>query len=1071
MPTKYGVPRYTAFRVPRPRLSRAASKEARRSAVLLVAPPGYGKTVLLAEVVEELADPLVWLQLDENDNDPIAFVSALSEGTRRSFPEVAERLGRLDFTDTNGHGERLLAMVMNVFEDVGVGAWTMVIDDLHLIANPRTLALVAKLVEFPPPGLALLIASRIQPSLPLHRWVAQGAIRLFDIDDLRFTPEEARAWLRRDLPGLSDDAVGQLLERTEGWGAGLYLASGLLSGGTDGKSLAERLTGSNPVVGGYLMDEVFVRQSEELQEFLLSSAVLPQFDAASCSELLGITLARCERLIDQLKRQQAFLQPLDAEGRWYRYHSLFQEFLLGRLTRQAGKRAAELRVAAGHLAETRGQLVAAVGFYLEADDRVAAANLLENEGMAILNQGRAEALHRWLQQLGDEVAVSPRLQLLLGRVLRRLGRPQAASSVLKGVGDEADPRTLSAARTELAAIARSQGNYRGAADWARQAATAAGGDTLPGSRAAAMIELAKCEGHLKGMGVGRQVAERALEEFEAAGSNGRSQPGDSRLRATMLGELGQICWWHGDMEAAVAYLNEALGGLDELSGLRAADVQLALAVPTLYRHGPDAARRHAEFALSTYQSHEAKERIPAAYAVLGNVYTRAGDLDRAEALLRSAIALADEIDGASYDRLMAAGYLAHVLELQGRIMEAAQIATEALWAFEGEPGCYEAYVCRSVLADTHLGAGRWQEAKQIFMDLAVLGEQRHYRIPLAMVYFGLAYIELERGTEQAGIELAERAFDMLAPSHAWQLIVDQGQRAQRVLEALRPIRPSDPFIERVAIGLVQSPAAVHSRVRASKADSLHADVEVELLGELRVVVNGREVPARAFESSKARDLLAYLVVRRGETVTLDSALADLWPEEPNRAKTALHTALYRLRKALKCGSDDRTRFVFVESGRYRLDAARFDIDIDRFESLSAQARESPPERQKALLTQALGLVSGEVLAGLDYSWAAPFRSNLTRAISRNLRRLCELHLAAGELEVARAVSERYVRLDPFDERAHLLNVRVQHALGDLVEAELTYRRLRDLLEREMGVAPTAETERQYRTLMTQGPQE
>ncbi len=1047
MHTKYGVPRYTAFRVPRPRLSQVAAKEARRSTVLLIAPPGYGKTVLLAEVVDELADPLVWLQLDEDDNDPIAFVSALSEGTRRSFPEIAERLEQLDFTDTNGHGERLLAMVMNVFEDVGVGAWTMVIDDLHLVANPRALALIAKLVEFPPPGLALLIASRTQPSLPLHRWLAQGAVRIFDIDDLRFTHAEARAWLHRDLPGLSDEAVTQLLERTEGWGAGLYLASGLLSDGTDGRRLAERLTGSNPVVGGYLMDEVYARQSEELQQFLLSSAVLPQFDAASCSELLGNSVADCERLIEQLKRQQAFLQPLDAEGRWYHYHPLFREFLLERLTRHAGERAAELRITAGRLMEAKGKLVAAVGFYLDAGARTEAAKLLENDGMAILNQGRAEALHRWLEQLGEEVANSSLLQLLLGRVHRRLGRPQAASSVLKRVGDEADPRTLSAARTELAVIARSQGNYRGAAGWARQAATAAEGDCLPGSRAAALIELAKCEGHLQGMGVGREVAERALAEFEEARTSGGSQPGDNRLRAAMLGELGQICWWQGDMEAAVAYLNEALGGLDELSGLRAADVQLALAIPTLYRHGPDAARRHAEFALSTYQQHEAKERIPAAYAVLGNVYTRAGDLDRAEALLRSAIALADEIDGASYDRLMAAGYLAHVLELQGRITEAAQIATEALWAFEGEPGCYEAYVCRSVLADTHLGAGRWQEAKQIFTDLAVLGEQRQYRIPLALVYFGLAYIELERGTEAAGVELAERAFDMLAPSHAWQLIVDQGQRAQRVLDALRPGRPFDPFIERVAVGLVRSPTVDHLRARPAKADSLHADVEVGLLGEFRVVVNGNEVPARAFESLKARDLLAYLVVRRGETVTLDSALADLWPEEPTRAKTALHTALYRLRKALKCDPDDRTRFVFVESGRYRLDAARFDIDIDRFESLSAQAHESSLEGEKMLLAQAVELVNGEVLAGLDYSWAASFRTNLTRTISRNLRRLCEIHLSLGEPEEARRVAERYVRLDPFDERAHLLSVRVQHALGDLVEAELTYRRLRELLRR------------------------
>lgn len=1073
--TKHVVPRYTATRVPRLRLSEAVVRHVRQAAALLVAPPGYGKTVLLAEVAEALNRPLVWLQVDEGDNDPVAFLAALAEGVRRTFPDLACHLEGLGDADAARNEERLLAMIVNAFDDSPTREWTLVIDDLHLLANRRALALVTKLVDYPPPGAAILIASRTRPALPVNRWLARGVARQFDVDDLRFTLEEATAWLLRDFPDLTPEVVAQLVERTEGWGAGLHLARGLLSGGADAAALAGRLRGSNPAVGGYLMDEVFARQPDEVQRFLLRSAVLPQFDAASCAALLGEEPAACARLIERLTREQTFLQPLDAEGRWYRYHALFREFLLQRLEGHDPRLATALRMEAGRAAEARADLAAAVGFYLDADALPDAARLLEAHGPALLGLGRGEALHRWLVRLRAQVDASPRLQLLLGRVLHGRGLLHQASRELQKIGEAAGADTRSAALTELAVIARSQGDYRRAAEWARQAAAVRCGDAgpSPGVRAAALMELAQNEGHLCGMEVGRRTAEQALAVLApaptgeaAAGEADRPATADAtrRLRADLLGTLGRICWWQGDVDSAVAYLSEALEGLDDADGLRAADVHLALASPTLYRQDHRAALRHAERALTTYQRHEARERIPAAYAVLGNAYTRAGELDRAEALLRSGIALADEIDGASYDRVMAAGYLAHVLELQGRVEEAAQVAGEAVWAFEGGPIGYELYVCHSVLADTFLSAGRWREAQRIYAELVEIGEQRQYRIPLALAYFGLAYIELEWGDEVEGVRLAGTAFDMLAPSHAWQLVADQGPRAERVLEALRPTRPTDPFITRIAQGMAGRLEPAATGGGGARPAAARADVEVELLGELRVSVDGEPLPARAFTSTKARDLLAYLVAHRDETITIETALAALWPTEPDRAKTALHTALYRLRKALQRGNDDPTRFVLVESGRYRLDRARFDIDLDRFESLVSQAREARPERQVAALRQAVGLVRGEALAGLDYAWADSLRARLADPIANAFHKLGEVLLATGRPEEVLLTARRALSLDALDERAHLLLMRAQHALGDLVGLELTYRRLRDLLATELGLEPTAETERQYRAL-------
>lgn len=1076
--TKFVVPRYTQARIARPRLSRALLRELQERAVLVVAPPGYGKTVLLAEVAEASAgsgsgaaagNPVLWLQLDDGDNDPAAFVAALAEGAIRTFPDLDARLAGLAAYEPGevGGGERALTAIVNAFIDAPVAAWTLVIDDLHVLSSPRSLALIERLVEFPPPGMHLLIASRIRPPLPLPRWLGRGAMHVVDVDDLRFTVAEAEEWLGQQLPGLSPAAVSMLVDKTEGWGAGLYLARGLLLGrgavdqrsASDSdtpESVVERLRNLSPAVADYLMEEVFARQSARAQSFLLDSAVLAQLDSETCAWALDRSAEECRALLEELAERQAFLQPLDGSGRWYRYHQLFREFLLDRLQRLQPQRAIELRLRAGRAAEQRGDPAQAIELYLDAGADDEAVRLLAADGERLLALGREVALHRWLVRLGPRAESSCDLAFLLGRVLRHRGMLPEASGVLRRLHD--GPRTQRAiscsACTELAALSRSQGDYRQAAEWAERAVAAAGEEVPPAVRAGAWMEHARCQGQLTGMEAGRELAERALAEVNQA----TLISDDPRLAGELFGALGQICWWQGDVEAAVAHLGSALDALAVAPGLRSFEVSLSLASPVLYRHDHLAARRLAERALAGFQQHEARERIPAAYAVLGNIHTRAGDLSRAESLLRSAMALADEIGGASYDRLMAAGYLTHTLELQGRAEEATQVALEALWPHEGQPVTYELFVCRSVLADTYLSAGKLERARSIYRELVPIGEQRQYRIPLALVYFGLAYIALEEGDHDAGVDLAARSFDMLAPSHAWQLVADQGSRAARVVAALKAARGDGPFLRRVEAGLTGASSAPLLTVVEGER---HADVGVNVLGELAVEVDGESVPARAFTAAKARDLLAYLATRHPEPVSIDAALQALWPDEPERARTAVHTALYRLRKALQRGGDQDTRFVLVEAGRYRLDAARFEIDLERFDSLLTQARSVAQVRQLPLLRQAVGLVRGPALAGLDYSWADSLRRRIASATGDALLRIGEICLGMGEAEGALDAALRASDLEPLDERAHVLGMRAKHQAGDVAGVERAYRDLANVLREELGVAPSSVTEQQY----------
>ncbi|HZJ10266.1 MAG TPA: tetratricopeptide repeat protein, partial [Trueperaceae bacterium] len=1083
-------------RQPRERLARVAREHLKRGAALLVAPAGYGKTVLLVELVEGTKEPSVWLQLDEGDNDPAAFVAALVEGTRRAFPEAGARLAEAFGATPGGASGRHLAMLVNAFIDAPAGDWTLVLDDLHLVSNPEVLKLIELLVDAPAPGLHVLMASRSMPSLPVARWRARGTLGVISTEDLRFTAEEAGAWLRGYLPKLSEAAVGRLVDRTEGWPVGLQLAMQLLRDGDDDAfaPLLARLQGAHPVVAGYLMQEVFSRQPPHVQQFLLDTAVLPQLDVDTCAALLqGIAATPAQpeshplgptevaALLEGLELGHAFLQRLDEDERWYRYHQLFREFLLSLAHYRDPGRVESLRSRSARAAEQRGEVDAAVGLYLANGELEEAARLLARHGLRYLRAGRGEALHRWLVRLEPVVRTRPELRFLHGLVLHQRGRLAEAVVALL----EARRTALATDRTDvacgavtaMAGIARSQGDYPRAQEWSEEAtAIAQRTGVRATTRASAWLERAKTEGHLHGMVDGRQMAERALAELEASGDDpaltttalGPDDDHDPEaavhLHAAFACSLGQICWWHGDVDSAVKHLEDALLRLGDADTPQAAEVRLTLATPTLYRFDHAAATAHAERALEAYQRFELHERLPAAYAALGNCLTRAGEYDRAEACLRQAMAAAAEIGGASYDHVMAAGYLAYVLELQGRTAEAIQVAEEALWAHEGSPTVYEVYVCRSVLADTYLSAGRLVDAERIYRQLVDLGEARQYRIPLALVYFGLAYLTLSRGEREDGIALAERSLAMLSPTHAWQLFADQGERARVVVGAVRASHPGDAFLARVESGLARRAGAGPSAGARTEEQATDAVVTIAVLGEMQVSVGGQPLAAGAWVSAKAHDLLAYLVTLRSESVRVDQALQALWPDEPERAKTAFHTALYRLRGALRRGPADDTKFVLVDGRKYRLDVARLALDIDRFDALLAQARQAEPDAALALLAEADALVRGEYLAGLDYPWLEGERRRVAAAHAEALAVLGDLQLRHGQPDKAAVAARRLSAIDPYSERACVLEMRALAARGDLAAVERRYQEFELHLLAELGVRPAADTLRAYREL-------
>jgi LuxR family transcriptional regulator, maltose regulon positive regulatory protein len=1068
--TKFLVPRPASGRLARPHLLHWIDAQAQRRLVLISAPPGYGKTTLLADYLASSDRPAAWYQLDPADSDPVNFLTSLIESLRQMsglLEQARSEIGRaarslLENAAAGLDAQRIITVLVNELSEQITQPWLVVMDDYHYITSPIVHQMLALLLENASPDLQVILSTRADPPLPLARLRARGQLAELRAAELRFRDDEIAAWTELEIPGLSPDSLALLNEKTEGWAAALQIVRSSLAGQDPraARQAIAALSGSHRFIFEYLAEEVLRRQPADIRGFLERIAVLDQIDAAACSAVTGRSDA--QEILEQLEGENLFVTSLDAQRCWFRFHFLFREFLLSRIQIGQGETepVEELEKAAGRYYAGQGEWEAAFRHYLQAGDLEAAAQAAEMFAAGMVERGQVEVLHRFLSALPlPTLRVHPELLLQQGNAHHRLGQAGLAMNAYEEARSSFaqlnDSSGASRALTRLAEANRSQGRYNLAEALASDALENAPPDDHA-ARAEALMALAKSQGFLTNMTLGRSLAEQAVEEARLAGD--QFSP---LARAAFLQSLGQICWWHGDPHATVRYCEEALQlSSDERSPL-AAQTYLLLVTPHLYWREFDTAMQYAERGLEIAQTLQLKELLPAAYTALGNVLTRTGKTARAEVSLRQSLELAQHLGLASYDQLMATGYLAYNLYSQGRVDEAWQLAEGALWSYTGSPDTYEAYVCRSVLADVALESNRFNRAEALYTELLEIGERRQFRIPLALVYLGLAYIHLVTGRKDSGTEYAVKALELIEPTREFQLFVDQGERSRVVCRALQEAGFSSHFLERVLSHL-----PVKSRLQtAGLADD--TAVMVKCLGSFRVYAGGEEISQERWVSTKARDLLAYFVTFRNERIPSERVFDAIWADKAGRGLTAFHTALSRLRSALRCG-DSNLRFILAETGEYRLDGTRFNIDVDLFDSALKKARAAPGEEAAApWYEQAIALYQGEYLQNLYYDWLFPERRRLNSDYLGALRELGDYHYNQKRYTQALELLQRALRVDNLMEDLHCQAMRVYAGLGDRAGLARQYQELAEVLKSELDMEPLESTSSLYRRLVRQ----
>ncbi len=638
--TKLSIPLTSSVLVARPHLLHSLNEGMHKKLTLLCAPAGFGKTSLLAEWSvqqcrqHEQSLSIAWVSLDADDNDPFRFWRYVLTALQQLAPSIGEEALLWLLSPAPPPIEVILTSVINRLA-AGTDEVVLVLDDYHVIEASAIHQALTFLLEHLPPRLHLLLASRSQPPLPVARWRSRGQVSELHTDDLRFTPSEGADFFHA-VAGLhlTAEEVTTLVQRTEGWIAGLHLAMLSLKGHHEPAQFIRAFGGSHRYILDYLSEEVLGQQPEAVQTFLLQTSILDRLTAPLCDAVTA--QQNSQSMLEYLERANLFVVPLDEERSWYRYHHLFRDLLRHHLRRSRPQQIPELHLRAANWYERQGLVAEAVSHALAAPTYQQAMRLIEQVSLIMLYQERG-TLRQWIEALpSEQLKHRPRLCLTYAALLAASLDFEATETYL-----QLAERSLQGAPEgeETMAVQQMLGEI----------------DSLRADLACNRGEIAEAIA----------LCRKALEDI----------PRDhALLRGKLTLTLGVAYVYQGEIEAAQQALTEAVN-------LSQAASNLYGMIQALYRLGwmhmftgnIRLAYNSYQYALHIVETHPAYSRSP--YASLlsifaGGILAEWNELDAAAKLLSAGIALAEQIELNPIPLEVSYTLLAAVRQAQGRMEEA-----------------------------------------------------------------------------------------------------------------------------------------------------------------------------------------------------------------------------------------------------------------------------------------------------------------------------------------------------------------------------------------------------------------
>ena len=1042
--------------LPRPRLFSLLDEAATRPIIWICAPPGSGKTTLVASYLEARDLRYVWYQADIGDTDPATFVHYMRAAAQQIAGKAAAKLP-LFAPEPQQNLARFARSFFRDFFSVLPLPCTVVFDNFQeMRAQPQGRAAFAQGLEEIPEGITLMVLSRTDPPPELARLVASRRIARIDEIELRCTAKEAEAILGSRQ--LNSDDLKRIHRQSEGWVAALVLLREHLS--RRGATLEESLGEGKEDIFQYFAGEIFGGAKPENQHILMLTAIPPSITPADAIALTGNEEA--PRLLEYLYRRHLFTDRRRGEELSYHYHALFREFLLEELRKRLpGDERRKASARAADLLAQRGQVSDALALFRDAGEWEPMRSLIRAHALEWARQGRAQSLSDWIEALPSNMRDSdPWLGYWFGRawifVQPQRGRPsiERAYEAFRAAGDlRGEALALS---TMVTSYYYEWANFAPLEHWLPEFERLLNGKRTKAldheselrARSAWLIALLlrkpedenidRCAQRLDELIDGesdrnlRVLAASTLFNYINWKTEGESAAAliariEPVLATPDVSPLMQVQWrthlafWHytrGRYSESTAVMADART-IAERYGLEAYlfDIDHAEASALINKGDHEAAKVRLDV-MERRLSPTRRMQWPFFHHLRSVLEQRLGHATAAVQQAERAVELARELDVPSLQMPHSMARLAQARAALGDRDGAMRAIDEAIARASAiDRKTFEQR--RTLLRiEADLNAG---ETVRVSAGLAtVLGDHRERADFVFMrsrpdLAARLANHALEHGIETEFVRTLIQRDALVAPADAG---------------------PAWPF-----------------RLR------------VRVLGGFALVRDGEPIRFTGKTQQRPLDLLKLLVALGGKDVDTQQQMAALWPDADGAAaKTSFDSALFRLRKLL-----DVDNALVLAGGKLSLDRTCAWTDVWTFEAaLEAAERAGEGDATNTfparVARRLLDAYPGALLGTEEEPWIAKPRDALRARFVRTLMRIGEQLERQAERITAIDTYRRGLEADNLAEPLYRGLMRALAATGDQAEALNAFRRCRELLSIVLGVKPSAETERLHREI-------
>lgn len=1027
----------TVGTIERHRLLRNLAAVFEHKLTIICAPPGYGKTTLTGQFIQQSQHPFAWHTIEERERD----LPNLLEHSLATLEQVAPGIKKLGALP--GYAPReLAAVVANYLRDETQGEFLYILDDVHYLAgSPAAETWLQTLVALLPPKCHLILLSRALPNLPITEMVARREVLAIGQDQLRFTREEISRLADSFGSEVTVERVQELSDRLEGWPAGTVLAfqplpseleAAVLQGGKGPEALFEALA-----VG------VLQIQPPALRNFLLESSTLSHITPELCEAVLDIPNSS-ERFSEALNRHTFLTQ---VPGGLI-YHRLFRQFLQQELWEQNQARFIALHLKAAWWFEQQDRIEEAVDHYITAGQYPFAIVLAEQVAPAYYAQGKVETLLDWKESLSHGTDQAPKLLLMCAKI--HTDRYDYATARLelieaeRGFINQADDNGLAEVQLSLARCDLQQADYDSVVRQSNQFLNQWTGEDRLRGRALRTLGFAQ-------MRLGE--VDNAVANLEAAIPIYRLD-GDAHALSQLLQDVVIVYAQAGRLKEVNACLQEVVA-LRRSLGSPGALAQVLNNLGYFYHRCSDyqQALTTLEEGLSVIVQVSDKRTEGHLLWSLGDVKRDLGAFDDALRLYYKALEFIGSSEPPTRCSILLS--ISTLCRWQGQLDEALGYAEEAAVLADQHKLAYEGLLAQAI---SWVARGQAEDNPAAFDQLQMIASELSSQYAQFETLQALAcciQVALEGKLPALAQDFLQRAVKMARATNTAQPLAAEIAHTPILNTFARASKQDYVALKNDLESLYKAQNSISNQ--AQTPSQLYAQITYSLrvwtLGQERIERDGKRVLPSEWRAAASKELFLYLLLvgpSSREEISLN-----FWPDSSSpQVRSNFHTTLYRTRQALG------DNVIVWDDERYRINPdLTLWCDAHEMQKLIQQAQllSVRDGRTEDLWRKAVSLYQGAFLSTIDSEWAAYYRERLQETHIEALIGAANCVRARGKVPESLAFLKQALQIDPYREDVYRAIMQCYADMGERKQVLAHYQDLQRVLRQELALTPSRET--------------